>query len=194
MYAFSNENFVPRLNLFKLAKISLLPHSRSKMKIFINSFRKRLFHLLDFLLLIPPTNSIILVFSAQMLYGTNFSNAVHIKDNNRVATTEICKKCQQLGFEELSEFMKDHPLQGAYFNTVLHIYAQLLTEWWYTSTTNEDNTAISGTYHNGQERFTIAEEVVRRVLSIQQRIDFFLHLSRDQACTKAFPLVGQKVV
>ena len=50
--------------------------------------------------------------------------------NNQVATTSIPKNKENQGFEELCNFMNAHPLSGAYFNTLPHLFPVFINEWW----------------------------------------------------------------
>ena len=45
---------------------------------------------------------------------------------NQVVTTVIPKNKSNKGFEELTAFMNTHPLNGKYFNTLPHVYPNMI--------------------------------------------------------------------
>ena len=109
--------------------------------------------------------------------------------NNQVATTSIPKSKENIGFEELCQFMNAHPLNGAYFNTLPHLFPILINEWWYTCSSNSTNTAISGTIDLGKREITIDRELICIVLNLPAG-DNFVALPTKEEARSSLSIIG----
>ena len=77
--------------------------------------------------------------------------------------------------------MNAHPLSGAYFNTLPHLFPIFINEWWYTCRSNSTNTAISGTIDHGKWEITIDQELIHVVLDSPAKGDFVAFPTKEEA-------------
>lgn len=89
--------------------------------------------------------------------------------------------------------MKNRPLNLAFFQFPAQIYPAILAEFWYTCRVNDDQTAIIGTYKNGQSTITLTEALLRQFLELPPKGSYVPFVTKEVA-RSSMALIGQQIL